>query len=139
MDAGRLINRISAGLHRRSYRTGKTLGITEMQGRILSFILVESQERPLCQKDIEKEFDLRPPTVTEILKNLEERGMIQRISSKTDGRYKQIQFTPSAEQIRQAIAAEIQQTEAVLTRGIPEEELAIFMRVAGIMAENIKE
>lgn len=139
MDTGRLINRISAGLHRRSCQTGKTLGITEMQGRILSFILVEGREHPLYQKDIEREFSLRPPTVTEILKSLEERGMIQRISSKTDGRYKQIRFTPSAEQIRQAITAEIRQTEAVLTRGIPEEELAVFMRVAKIMAENIKE
>lgn len=139
MDAGRLVNRISAGLHRRSCRTGKELGITEMQGRILSFILVESREHPLYQKDIEKEFGLRPSTVTEILKNLEERNMIQRVSSERDGRYKKIQFTKSAEQIKQALVLEIQKTEAVLTRGISEEELESFKRTAEKMVENIKE
>lgn len=137
MDAGKLINRISFRLHRRSCRTGRTLGVTEMQGRILSFILVESREHPLYQKDIEKEFDLRPSTVTEILKNLEEQKMIQRVSSEKDGRYKKIQFTESAEQIRQILEQEIQKTEATLVKDIPEEELAIFKRVAEKMLDNI--
>lgn len=139
MDAGKLINQISSGLHRRSCRTGRNLGVTEMQGRILAFILVESRERPLYQKDIEKEYGLKPSTVTELLKNLEAREMIQRVSSETDGRYKKIQFTSSAEQIRQALELEIQKTEAVLTRGISEADLECFKRIALKMLENLNE
>lgn len=139
MDVGRLINQISSGLHRRSCRTGKLLGVTEMQGQILAFILVESRERPLYQKDIEKEFNLRPSTVTEILKNLEGQGMIQRVSSETDGRYKKIQFTESAEKIRQLLTGEIQKTEKVLTAGISEEELENFKKTAAKMLENLRD
>ena len=64
---------------------GKNLGITEVQGRILDFILVDGRDRPLYQKDIEKEFGLRPSTATELLKTLESRKMIQRVSSEEDG------------------------------------------------------
>lgn len=54
MQTGKLINMISIRLRRRSGKTGRLLGITEAQGRILEFILVESKDKPLFQKDIEK-------------------------------------------------------------------------------------
>lgn len=138
MDAGKLVNQISTELHTRSCRTGKKLGVTQMQGRILSFILVESRERPLYQKEIEREFGLRPSTVTELLNNLERRDMIRRVSSESDGRYKEILFTESAEQIRQALETEINKTEEVLTEGISAEDLECFKRVAGKMLENLR-
>lgn len=137
MDAGKIINQISVRLRRRSGRTGRLLGITEAQGRVLEFILVESVHRQLCQKDIEREFDLRPSTVTELLKNLEDQGMIQRINSESDGRYKRIQFTEAAGDIRQALQQQIQRTEAQMTMGISGEELDTFMRVAHRMLENL--
>ena len=52
MDTGKLINKISIRLRRRSEKMGKNLGITEVQGRILDFILVDGRDRPLYQKDI---------------------------------------------------------------------------------------
>ena len=72
MQTGKLINMISIRLRRRSGKTGRLLGITEAQGRILEFILVESKDKPLFQKDIEKEFDLRPSTATALLTTLED-------------------------------------------------------------------
>ena len=39
-------------------------------GNILNYILVESQNRSVYQKDIEQEFGLRPSTATEALKSL---------------------------------------------------------------------
>ena len=127
METGKLINKISIRLRRRSGKTGRLLGITEAQGRILEFILVESNDRQLFQKDIEKEFGLRPSTATELLKTLEEQKMIQRVCSDCDGRYKVIQFTEAAEQ----------QTEELLMKGITHDELDIFMRVGERMLENL--
>ena len=117
---------------------GKNLGITEVQGRILDFILVDGRDRPLYQKDIEKEFGLRPSTATELLKTLESRKMIQRVSSEEDGRYKKIQFTEAAEDIRLALQQEIQKTEGLLVEGISREELNTFMKVAEKMLENLE-
>lgn len=65
-------------------------------------------------------------TVTELLKNLENQKMIQRISSKTDGRYKRIQFTEAAEEIRQELEQEIRRTESLLIKGISEADLETF-------------
>lgn len=138
MDTGKLINKISIRLRRRSEKMGKNLGITEVQGRILDFILVDGRDRPLYQKDIEKEFGLRPSTATELLKTLENRKMIQRVSSEEDGRYKKIQFTEAAEDIRMALQQEIQKTEGLLVEGISREELNTFMKVAEKMLENLE-
>lgn len=139
MDAGKVINQISVRLRRRSNMTGRQLGVTQAQGRVLEFILVESVHRQLCQKDIEREFDLRPSTVTELLKNLEERGMIQRISSERDGRYRWIQFTEAAGDIRLELQKQIQKTEAQMIRGISSGDMETFMKVAGKMLENLGE
>lgn len=138
MDTGKLINKISIRLRRRSEKMGKNLGITEVQGRILDFILVDGRDQPLYQKDIEKEFGLRPSTATELLKTLESRKMIQRVSSEEDGRYKKIQFTEAAEDIRLALQQEIQKTEGLLVEGISREDLNTFMKVAEKMLENLE-
>ena len=138
MDTGKLINKISIRLRRRSEKMGKNLGITEVQGRILDFILVDGRDRTLYQKDIEKEFGLRPSTATELLKTLESRKMIQRVSSEEDGRYKKIQFTEAAEDIRLALQQEIQKTEGLLVEGISQEDLNTFMKVAEKMLENLE-
>ena len=137
MDTGQLISKISIRLRRRSGKTGKRLGITETQGRILEYILLESREHPLFQKDIEAEFGLRPSTATELLKSLEEQKLIRRVSSENDGRYKIIRFTGAAEELRAVLRGELMRTEELLTRGISETELADFMRIAAQMLTNL--
>ena len=41
METGKMINKISHRLRRRSQAVQKTVGISEAQGRILDYILVE--------------------------------------------------------------------------------------------------
>ena len=86
-DAGRYINKISNRLRRNSGKVQEEFGITRAQGNILGFILLEGMERQVYQRDVEKEFDLRPSTATGLLQALEEKGLIRRISDKQDGRY----------------------------------------------------
>ena len=79
MDIGKIINHLSSRLKSRSQVVHTSLGIGNAQGKILNFILVESTLHPVYQKDIEREFSLRPSTVTEMLKSLESRDLIVRI------------------------------------------------------------
>ena len=76
METGKVINRISNRLRRRSAALQETLGMSGAQGNILNFILVEGQKHSIYQKDIEKEFGLRPSTATEVLKALEKKELI---------------------------------------------------------------
>ena len=90
METGKIINRISNRLQRFSPDTQNKLGIGQAQANILRFLLLETAKRSIYQVDIEKEFGLRPPTVTETLKTLEKKDLIRRIPDEDDGRKKKI-------------------------------------------------
>ena len=138
MDIGKIINHLSSRLRSRSQAVHAKLGIGNAQGKILNFILVESALHPVYQKDIEKEFSLRPPTVTEMLKSLEARELIVRIPDEQDGRYKRIAFTEKAAAVKDALNKEIHETEELLLRGISEEELKEFIRITEKMLQNLE-
>ena len=78
MDTGRLINKLSNCLRRRSAETQKRIHISGTKGQILNYILIESQKRPLVQRDVEQEFGLRPSTATEMLQALQAADLIRR-------------------------------------------------------------
>lgn len=139
MDTGKVINKISNRLRRRLVALQEKLGMSGAQGNILNYILVDGRKRPVYQKDIEKEFGLRPSTATEALKNLEAKGLICRISEKQDGRLKRIEFTSKAEEIRHLITSEIAESENLLLKGITEEERRIFIEIGKKMLKNLDE
>ena len=126
MDTGRLINKLSNCLRRRSAETQKRIHISGTKGQILNYILIESQKRPLVQRDVEQEFGLRPSTATEMLQALQ------------DARRKCIVCTEKAEAFRPACLQEITETEAMLLRGISPEERDTFMRIGLKMLSNFE-
>lgn len=137
METGKMINRISNRLRRRSMAVQESVGISGSQGNILDYILVESMKRKVYQKGIEREFGLRPPTASEVLKSLEKQELICRIPDEEDGRWKRIVFTKKAEKIHDALRREIEESEALLLQGISSEEQETFLRIAGKMLENL--
>lgn len=138
METGKMINKISHRLRRRSQAVQKTVGISEAQGRILDYILVEGARHPVYPKDIEKEFDLRSSTVTGALSALETEGLIARVPDERDGRLKKLVFTPKADGIRAALQGEIEETEKRMLQGISEEEKAVFLELAERMLKNLE-
>ena len=74
MQTGKKINQISNRLRRRSRAIQETIGISGAQGNILNYILVESQNRSVYQK--EQEFGLRPSTATKALKSLKKNELM---------------------------------------------------------------
>mgnify|MGYP001550859757 CR=1 FL=1 len=138
METGKVINKISNRLRRRSKAVQEAIGISGAQGNILSYILAEGEKRRIYQKDIEQEFGLRPSTATEVLKTLEGRGLIRRIPDERDGRYKKIVFTERASEIESAIKDEIMKSERLLLTGISQEEKEEFLRIAEKMLGNLE-
>ena len=132
IETGKMINRISNRLRRRSGKAQERIGITGAKGNILDYILLESEKHNVYQKAIEKEFGLRPSTA-------KEEGLIVRTPDEDDARYKKIVFTEKAEEIRGVLRSEIEKTEALLLRGITSEEQALFMKITEKMLENLEE
>ena len=137
METGKMINRISHRLRRRLANIQDAAGLGSAQGAILDYILVETENRNVYQKDIEKEFELRPSTATQALKRLEEKGMIRRVTEEKDGRRKRILFTEKAEQMQGILRREIVLSEQVLLQGISSEEKKQFLETAAKMLENL--
>ena len=82
---GRVVNKINKNL--------SDFNLTGVQHEILCFIDRNEHERDVFQKDIEKCLKLTNPTVTGIVKRLEEKEMIARCPSSTDARYKCLHVT----------------------------------------------
>ena len=139
METGKMINRISNRLRRRSKRAQETLGITGAIGNILDYIIVESEKRSVYQKEIEREFGLRPSTATEALKHLEKEGLIVRVPDESDARFKKIEFTEKAGKIKDLLRNEVDKSEEILLRGISPEEQKCFMEITAKMLESLEE
>lgn len=137
METGKLINKIANCLRRRSMEIQKSVGLPGTQGAILDYILVESGQRNIYQKDVEQEFGLRPSTATQLLQSLESSRLICRIPGEEDARLKRIVFTPEAENIREILKQEIDETEALLLQGLSQEEQEIFFSIANKMLKNL--
>ena len=73
--------------------------LTGVQHEILCFIDRNEHERDVFQKDIEKCLKLTNPTVTGIVKRLEEKEMIVRCPSSNDARYKCLHVTEKGKEV----------------------------------------
>ena len=138
MEIGKIINRISNRLQRFSPDTQNKLGIGQAQANILRYLLLETAKRSIYQVDIEKEFGLRPPTVTETLKSLEKKDLIRRIPDENDGRKKKIIITEKTLSMDDGVKCQVEKSEKVLLQGIKKEEQEQFMKIAGKMLHNLE-
>lgn len=109
---------------------------TGMQGMIMGF-LAFNYERDMFQRDVEAEFNIRRSTATGILKLMERNGLIVKESVPYDDRLKKLVLTPEALAIHEKVVAHFTEVENLLIRGLTREEIDMFLRIVGIMKENI--
>ena len=82
----------------------KGIGITASQCAVLDYLFNTSKEA-VTQRDIEKHLCLKNPTVTGLLKRLDEKGFILVIPSASDRRCKNIFLTEKAYDIQKKMEA----------------------------------
>lgn len=138
---GRMIHMISHQLKRqnREPEMKTETGLTPMQKHVLTFILFETLDRELYQKDIEDEFHIRRSTASGILKLMEKNGFICRENVERDARLKRIVPTKKAEKLRLEILGNIQQMERRLRTGISEEDFSTCLGVLRKILNNLSE
>lgn len=137
-DVGRLINTLSHQLKRQmSVQEEEDSLTTNMQRLVLHYILFQSMQRDIYQKDVEKEFQIRRSTATGTLQILEKNGFITREPVEQDARLKKLVPTEKAKGVRQHIMDNIHYIEELLARGIPEEKLAVCREVLEQMSANL--
>lgn len=136
-SAARAVGRLSNKLRRKLDAFSSRKEFSGSQGRTLHFLLAQTED--VFQKDVEEEFGIRPPTATELLKQMEKNGLILREPAEHDNRLKKIVLTEKALQFREQVRADLAGLEQTLTAGISPQDLAAFFRVMDTMMDNISE
>lgn len=97
----------------------KLLGGT--QGLILRRIY-ESKNSPIYQKDLEKEFETRRSSMSQILESLEKDHLIKRVTTNEDKRLKKLIITKQGEKECELMAKKVVEFEAKLTDILTDKE-----------------
>lgn len=141
MHMGKLIHIISHQLKRCQCADTVVEGqeLTVGQQQLLKFILLETLQRDVYQKDLEEEFQVRKPTLTGMLKLMEKNGFIIRESVERDARLKRIVPTKKAEALRPVILEHIRKTEEQITEGISAQDLILCKKVLCQVYHNLRE
>ncbi|MBR7071010.1 MAG: MarR family transcriptional regulator [Clostridia bacterium] len=97
------------------------------------------QGEEIFQRDFEEEFSIRRSTASNILRLMEENGLIERVRVAEDARLKRIVLTDRAIQLHKMIIEDMEQREKRLRKGLTDEELASFFYVMEKIKANLEE
>lgn len=136
-SAARYVSKLSNQLRRKLDALSSKKAFSGAQGRILHFLLAQTGD--VFQKDIEEEYGIRPSTASQLLKQMEENGLILRQNVPYDNRLKRIHLTEKALAYKRQVVEDLTRLEEELTRGVPEEDLKVFFGVIEKMMDNLSE
>ena len=111
---GFLVKQINNIYEKDFNRMLKSIGITSSQCAVLDYLFHSSKEE-ITQRDIERHLSLKNPTVTGLLKRLDEKGFILSVPSTTDKRCKNIYLTEKAYDIQKKMEASRKKSDRQLT------------------------
>lgn len=114
----------------------RTLGVTASQCAVLDYLFTSSKEE-ITQRDIERALSLKNPTVTGLLKRLDEKGFILTVPSEKDRRCNNIYLTEKAYDIRRRVELDRKKLDKTLTLGMNKKEVAALEKMLNRVLYNI--
>ena len=98
---------------------------------------VASRKEEINQKDVERALSLKNPTVTGLLKRLDEKGYILIVPSTKDKRCKNIYLTEKAYDIRRRMEADRKKVDKRLTIGMTKKEVQALRKMLDKVLYNV--
>ena len=96
--------------------------ITPVQAHALRYLSKQPPDREVTHRDMERELRLKPSTVNGIVERMEEKGLITRKTSSSDGRCRLIRLTQQGLSLSLAIDEAIDDTEDLLCAALSSSE-----------------
>jgi DNA-binding MarR family transcriptional regulator len=112
--------------------------LTIEQVKIIRYLYKNRVEKYVYQKDIEKEFDIKRSSVTNILQNMEKKHLILRSIDEKDARVKKVELTEKGQMMSSELTGYIEHLEEILVEGMTEEEKDLYLILIKRSIENIK-
>ena len=111
--------------------------LTGTRGMVLGFISRRTAEgKAVYQRDIEDHFRIRPPSVTALLKAMEQDGFIVRTSAARDARLKSLALTEKGRACDQALRTCIDAFECELRKGLDDAQLDQLQGMLALLFQN---
>ena len=132
------ISRLANRQRRLIDRLARDKDYSGTEGKVIHF-LFENQDRTVYQKQIESVFGLRASTAMQVIASLEQAGLIRRVPSKADGRYKEIVLTEKAGQYKQDVYSDMERLKEQITRGIDPGQLQLWVEITEKMVRNMED
>ncbi|MFC6965036.1 MarR family winged helix-turn-helix transcriptional regulator [Halocatena marina] len=102
------------------------------------FVLAQLAETNGCsQADLADALSVKPPTITKIVRKLEDAGLIERHRDPDDARVQQVFLTEDGEEMIEPIEACWNRGEEVMLEGFTTEERLLLRRLLIQIQENI--
>lgn len=111
---------------------------SDINGWVIGY-LYDNRDKDIFQKDFEAQLSVRRSTASNMLKSMEQRGFIERLSVSSDARLKKIILTEKAIETHEKIIDEINAREQRMRAGISEEDLATFFLVVKKISANMED
>ena len=118
------------------FRRQPSLGVTRMQGWVIGYI--NCAEKKVYQKDIEKEFCICRSTATDLLVQMENAGLIERIPETHDKRLRRIVLLDRGIAICDEMKQQKELLELKMKKGLSNEELDSFYATVDKICANLR-
>lgn len=113
--------------------------LTGIQGWVLRFLYdKEKSGEDVFQRDVERTFQIRRSTATELLNTMEQNGYVRRTSVEHDARLKKLSLTERGRSLQEEVFSAIDGVEQSLIKGITEEEKDTLIRLLEKLKENLE-
>ena len=110
--------------------------LSSSQSRALHYFLGLPKE-DIFQKDLEIEFNIKASSASAIIKQLEDKGFIERENLERDSRLKKISPTEKALKLKRQVEKDIETMEKKLLKDVDKEDFNTFCQVCTKMIENL--
>ena len=140
-DIGFAVRKLSNLIKRDVEKSKAKLGldpVSGVNGWAIGY-LYSNRENDIFQKDFENQFSIRRSTASNILKTMEQKGLIERVSVESDARLKKIVLTEKAIEIHKKIMLDLYEREQRLRKDISEEKLETFFNVIKKLSANLED
>lgn len=102
-------------------------GVSPVQMHALIFIHINTKQgKKVCQKDVEKQINLRPSSVSTLLSNLEKDGFLVRTVAEDDARTKYLELTEKGECLCIKDKMLVDRCDGAIQSALTEDELTQF-------------
>ncbi len=124
-------------VHKAMDRKLRSMDISPMQSRALRYLC--STEGDVNQRMLEQYLMVKPSTVNGIVSRLEEKGLITRTVSGSDGRCRILRPTETGRACREALDDVVRRVERQMEQGFTPEEVALLHSLLQRVADNLVE